>query len=307
MKPKNRKMLDWSRNDIEQKFGFKGRKYTDVNGALAGLATVLLCGGLFAVSSSLPDGIRDCRALALFLDRGWTPYAMTVLAVFALVSLFVKWRKLAFQKKAFSVEIIPKGASFALTSETAQDALRRLRSFVDDASHFVLFNRIERALQNFRNIGNVSDVSEMMRAQAENDESHVESSYTLLNGIVWAIPILGFIGTVIGLSGAIGRFGNVLNAGTSVESLKDGLAPVTNNLGIAFDTTFLALILAIVIQMAMTVIKKQEELFLDECRDYAHENIITRLRLSGNDTAPEAGKETDKTVDGAAGTDGGEA
>ena len=285
MKPKNRKMLDWSRSDIEQKFGFKGRKYTDVNSALAGLATVLACGGLFAVSSVLPDGIRGSRAAALFLDRGWTPYAMTVLAVFALVTLFVKWRKLAFQRKAFTVEIIPPGASFELTSESAQDALRRLRSFVDDASHFVLFNRIERALQNFRNIGNVSDVSEMLRAQAENDESHVESSYTLLNGIVWAIPILGFIGTVIGLSGAIGRFGNVLNAGTSVESLKDGLAPVTSNLGIAFDTTFLALILAIVVQMAMTVIKKQEELFLDECRDYAHENIITRLRLTRDDGA----------------------
>ncbi len=304
MKPKTRKMLDWSRNDIEQKFGFKGRKYTDVNSALAGLTTVLVCGGLFAISSALPDGIRHSKALALFLYRGWTPWAMTVLAVFALVSLFLKWRKLAFQRKAFTVEIIPKGASFELTSETAQDALRRLRSFVDDASHFILFNRIERALQNFRNIGNVSDVSEMMRAQAENDESHVESSYTLLNGIVWAIPILGFIGTVIGLSGAIGRFGNVLNAGTSVESLKDGLAPVTNNLGIAFDTTFLALILAIVIQMAMTVIKKQEELFLDECRDYAHENVITRLRLSRNDGEDRPAEGTSTPADSSAGTDG---
>ena len=292
MKPKAFKLLDWSRNDIEQRIGFKGRKYTDVNTGLALLATLVLCGGLFAATSVVPESVRTSRAIALFLDRGWTPYAMTGLSVLAFVMLFVKWRKLRFQEKAFTVEIVPKGATFALTPETAQDALRRLHSFVDDSRHFVLFNRIERALQNLRNLGNVSDVSEMLRAQAENDESHVESSYTLLQGIVWAIPILGFIGTVIGLSGAIGKFGAVLNSGTSVESLKEGLAPVTSNLGIAFDTTFLALILAIVVQMLMTVLRKREELFLDECRDYAHENIISRLRLSAA-AAPERNGDDD--------------
>jgi len=294
MKTTTFKLLDWSRNDIEQKIGFKGRKYTDVNGGLAVLATIIICIGLISLASVLPDSVRGSRAVSLFLKRGWTPYAMTALSIFALVSLFVKWRKLRFQEKAFTVEIVPKGATFALTPDTAQDALRRLHSFVDDSRHFVLFNRIERALQNLRNLGNVSDVSEMLRAQAENDESHVESSYTLLQGIVWAIPILGFIGTVIGLSGAIGKFGSVLNSGTSVESLKEGLAPVTNNLGIAFDTTFLALILAIVVQMLMTVLRKREELFLDECRDYAHENIISRLRLSASASAEKKGEGGDK-------------
>ena len=144
----------------------------------------------------------------------------------------------------------------------------------------MLFNRIERALLNLKNVGNLSDVSEMLRAQAENDESHMDSSYGLLSGIIWVIPILGFIGTVVGLSGAIGGFGAVLNTDASVSSLRDGLAPVTSNLGIAFDTTFVALVLAMIVQMVMTCLRKQEELFLDACRDYAHVNIISRLRIA---------------------------
>ena len=274
-----KKMLDWHLGDIEQRFGFSGGKYTDVNTWFALLATALITGAFFIGLCHVPASVRSIKAIAMILERGWTPYAMVALFVLALTILFIKWRKLAFQKKAFGVELIPVGNNFALTSETALDVIKTLSEAVDDPKRFVLFNRIERALLNLKNVGNVSDVSEMLRAQAENDESHMDSSYGILSGIIWVIPILGFIGTVVGLSGAIGGFGAVLNTDATVSSLRDSLAPVTSNLGIAFDTTFVALVLAMVIQMLMTFLRKQEEMFLDACRDYAHVNIISRLRM----------------------------
>lgn len=274
-----KKMLDWHLGDIEQRFGFSGGKYTDVNTWFALLATALITGAFFIGLCHVPASVRSIKAIAMILERGWTPYAMVALFVLALTILFIKWRKLAFQKKAFGVELIPVGNNFALTSETALDVIKTLSESVDDPKRFVLFNRIERALLNLKNVGNISDVSEMLRAQAENDESHMDSSYGILSGIIWVIPILGFIGTVVGLSGAIGGFGAVLNTDATVSSLRDSLAPVTSNLGIAFDTTFVALVLAMVIQMLMTFLRKQEEMFLDACRDYAHVNIISRLRM----------------------------
>lgn len=274
-----KKMLDWHLGDIEQRFGFSGGKYTDVNTWFALLTTALITGAFFIGLCHVPASVRSIKAIAMILERGWTPYAMVALFVLALTILFIKWRKLAFQKKAFGVELIPVGNNFALTSETALDVIKTLSESVDDPKRFVLFNRIERALLNLKNVGNVSDVSEMLRAQAENDESHMDSSYGILSGIIWVIPILGFIGTVVGLSGAIGGFGAVLNTDATVSSLRDSLAPVTSNLGIAFDTTFVALVLAMVIQMLMTFLRKQEEMFLDACRDYAHVNIISRLRM----------------------------
>ena len=122
----------------------------------------------------------------------------------------------------------------------------------------------------------------MLRAQAENDESHADSSYGVLSGIVWIMPILGFIGTVSGLSSAIGGFGAVLSSDESVATLKDSLSPVTANLGVAFDTTFVALVFAMFIQILVTLLRKDEERFLDECRDYAHVNVISRLKIDRN-------------------------
>ena len=278
----DRKELDWHLGDIEQRCGFRGGKYTDVNLWFAFLVTALITGAFFIGLCHVPPNIRNHPAIAIILARGWTPYAMVGLFVLAMVTLFVKWRKLAFQRRAFKVELIPVGASFALTQKTALDVLKTLNDAVDDPKRFVLFSRIERALLNLKNVGNVSDVSEMLRASAENDENHVDSSYGLLSGIVWVIPILGFIGTVLGLSGAIGGFGAVLNSDASAASLKESLAPVTGSLSVAFDTTFLALVLAMVIQMTMTFLRRQEDLFLDACRDYAHGNIISRLRFVKN-------------------------
>lgn len=274
-----KKLLDWHLGDIEQRFGFNGGKYTDVNTWFAVFVTLLLCGAFFIGLCYVPASIRASRAVAIILERGWTPYVMISLFILAMVILFVKWRKLAFQRKAFKIELIPVGDNFALGSDTALDVIKVLKESVDDPKRFVLFNRIERALLNLKNVGNLSDVSEMLRSQAENDESHMDSSYSLLAGIVWVIPILGFIGTVTGLSGAIGGFGAVLNADATVSSLRDSLAPVTGNLGIAFDTTFIALVFAMSIQMLTTLLRKEEELFLDACRDYAHVNIISRLKM----------------------------
>ncbi len=274
-----RKELDWHLGDIEQRFGFRGGKYTDVNTWFALLVTALLAGGLFIGLCHVPTSVREHPAVAMILARGWTPYAMVTLFILAMAILFVKWRKLAFQRKAFKIELIPVGASFALTQETALDVLKTLNAAVDEPKRFVLLSRIERALLNLKNVGNVSDVSEMLRASAENDENHVDSSYGLLSGIVWVIPILGFIGTVIGLSGAIGGFGAALNAEASAASLKESLVPVTGSLSIAFDTTFVALVLAMVVQMIITLLRRQEDLFLDACRDYAHANIVSRLKL----------------------------
>ena len=52
-------------------------------------------------------------------------------------------------------------------------------------------------------------------------------------------------------------------------------------MAIAFETTLIALVFALVIQLVLTMIKKKEEDFLDECSDYCHKNIITKLKTVG--------------------------
>jgi biopolymer transport protein ExbB/TolQ len=150
---------------------------------------------------------------------------------------------------------------------------------VDAPKQFILLNRIDRAISNLKNIGRVGDVAEGLRVQSDNDEIFMESTYNLLRGFIWAIPVLGFIGTVLGLSQAVGGFGNVVAKGADIEKLKESLGAVTSGLAIAFETTLIALVAALIIQLIMSFVKQKEEDFLDECSDYCHENIISKLKM----------------------------
>ena len=129
-----------------------------------------------------------------------------------------------------------------------------------------------------KNLGNVTGVSECLATQASNDEDYLANSYTILNGFIWAIPVLGFIGTVIGLSEAVGGFGKVVSQGADIEELKKALGGVTSGLSVAFETTLIALVLALIVQLFAKLVNNQEELFMDECADYCNRNIVAKMK-----------------------------
>lgn len=108
----------------------------------------------------------------------------------------------------------------------------------------------------------------------------MDTSYLLLGGFIWAIPILGFIGTVLGLSIAIGNFSAVISedAGEG-NALQEGLQKVMGGLGTAFDTTMEALVGALIIQLLTTFVRKSEQEFMDSCSEYCVRHIVNRLRI----------------------------
>ena len=152
---------------------------------------------------------------------------------------------------------------------------------------FLLLNRIQTALSNFRNLGRVTDVDEMLRSQADLDESSMQTSYSLLRGFIWAVPVLGFIGTVVGLSKAIGKFGDAVGNSSDAEALKEQLPQVTNGLHMAFDTTLIALLFALLLQLLVTFLHKNEEEFLDDCSEYCQKNVVSKLRIMPFDAEAE--------------------
>ena len=284
------KILQWEKMDIEERIGVSGGKYTDVNLTLTFFLAVFLFLIFYApqfyykeifatIQVNFPIKIPINNIIDLFLQRGITPFFIVFFSCWSISILFIKWRKIIFQQKALSLMVVPQTADFELTQDTAKAILSRMYGLVDDPKHFILLNRIERALANLKNIGLISDVSEVLRAQAQNDEDQMESSYALIRGFVWAIPVLGFIGTVLGLSQAIGSFGTVLIKNEGLEYLKTSLQQITSGLSVAFDTTLIALVAALCIQLIMIGLKKREESFLDDCNDYCHANIISKLRL----------------------------
>lgn len=267
--------LAWARKDIEQRMLFRGGRHTRVNSLLAALLGLLVTIAFYA--SLIPF---EGQSLAeMFTKRGLIPYAIVFFSGWCLVILFLKSRKLAFQRKALKYRIVPEETDFVLSAGNVDVVIDRIYEIVDEPKFFVLFNRIAVALANLRNLGRVGDVDEILRSQADSDESTMETSYSLVGGFVWAIPVLGFIGTVLGLSDAIGGFGAVLQQTEDMAQIKTALQGVTGGLSTAFVTTLQALVAALIIQLFLTFLKKSEQEFLDDCSQYCTNHIVNRLRI----------------------------
>jgi biopolymer transport protein ExbB/TolQ len=203
----------------------------------------------------------------------------TFLFFWALSILGIKRSSLRKQKKAVSFALIPKDPQFSLNAETAQDVLTRLERTAENPDRYLLLRRIRLSLSNLNNIGQISDVSEMLRGEAEEDDARLDNSFSLIHSFVWAIPVLGFIGTAIGLSLAIGQFSGVLNSIGEVEQLQASLGQVTGGLGTAFETTLIGLFFALILHLISSIEEDEERRFLNECSVYCQEKIISRLKI----------------------------
>lgn len=272
--------LEWHKHDPEQKLGFKGGRYTTCNTLLSLLIAILLTGVFFAVTILGLQGIEAFNPFSsILLERGPTQYIAVLFFFLVLVMLWTKSRKLSYQKRAFGLPIIPADAAFSLSPQTAPQVLARLHELVDNPSHFAVLNRVERALANLDNIGHTADVTAILKVQADNDEAQVASSYTLIQGLLWAIPVLGFIGTVLGLGRAIGAFGATLQREGDFEGIKESLTAVTGGLSTAFDTTLVALVLALALSLLVSFLQSREAEWLDLCNEYCSRRVTGRLRL----------------------------
>ena len=308
--------LSWSTQDIEQKIGFSGGRYTDTNAFFTFLVGLIMATLFFLVLEFLigdsgtaaewnennkemvsvvqEDGstiqeeqvkpIPIHKAFAdKFINRGIGGYLMgagiTLLFFWAVTILFIKGRKVSFQRKILALNLIPQDPNFFLNNATARDALLRIRGQVDDPKHFLLLNRIDAALSNLQNIGEISEVASLTNAQASIDEDQVSASYSLINGFNWAIRFSGLSERYWGLGAAIGEFGVTIQLADDADKLKNSLTDVTGGLSTAFDTTLLGLVASIVVQMLMTFRKRQEFLLLDECNEYCQTYVLAKLKL----------------------------
>ena len=133
----------------------------------------------------------------------------------------------------------------------------------------------------FQVSGSVDQVNAMFNSSMELYQHETELRYGLLRYLVWLIPTLGFIGTVVGIAFAL-RSAGVMFAGVDPNADLNELGPrmmtsLTGELGVAFYTTLLALLQSAVLMLAMHVVQGREEGALNRVGQYCLRNLVNRL------------------------------
>jgi biopolymer transport protein ExbB/TolQ len=123
-----------------------------------------------------------------------------------------------------------------------------------------LFRRLQAATEQWRVSPDLAGVDTVLAQHAAYDEEHVHAGYSLIRTFVWALPVLGLIGTVIGISVAVGGFADFLGGDIDdVSVIKTNLVSVTSGLSYAFLITLIGLATSLILMLTTSALQVREE------------------------------------------------
>ncbi|CAN5624529.1 hypothetical protein BH23PLA1_BH23PLA1_34120 [soil metagenome] len=288
--------------EASSRSGAWGRKKaisTDVNPWLTAAIAAIVTIFLYAVFLWMVREPREYWFGQFMCQRGFVQPTITFVTCWGLSLL--AFRFLAVRRQLVDsgreLELIPLDIGMQITSGNVDEFLAHLNQLPRDRQDSILLRRIRGALEHFKFRNSVPEVQNYLSTQAEIDASGVDSGYTLLRAFIWVCPILGFVGTVLGISGAIGGLKQSLDeggpparaavatanpgAGAFEQKIKEGMNNVTGGLATAFDTTLLGLVCVILLLFPTELLRKVEYATLDRIEVYANESLLRRMSEGG--------------------------
>jgi len=250
------------------------RPNTDANLFLQILAGILGTLAVYYAAGPLKGGPFD-HAWEVIRNRG--PIQYVALFMFFMIAAQVLLKAVVLNRQLRVLVQNPVDVSIDLHDDQQIEALRKTVTGHPRYSSSIVLNRLDRILAMWLATKDIDRIYEWSRTESERDANSSDSTYALARVVIWALPILGFIGTVFGLAHAVSGFTNFLAGAAELAQIKLAIANVTRGLGTAFDTTLLALILVTVIMFPLSFLQRREENLLVEIDTYLDDALLARL------------------------------
>ncbi|MFZ5829237.1 MAG: MotA/TolQ/ExbB proton channel family protein [Planctomycetota bacterium] len=241
-----------------------------VNLVQAATNSPIVWGGLATVGfyGLVRAGVLDSPAILRYFAGHPVEYVETALFFVALAALGLKALDVARQIPGLRTSPLGPPARSTETSALCEALLTRLDQLPGRRQGEYFIGRLRAALEHVWRRGSADELDEELRILATEDSDRLHASYGLFRLVIWAIPILGFLGTVIGITMAIANL-SAEEAVALAEAVQkplatDSVSKVTAGLGVAFDTTTLALSLSIVLMVLQFAIDRLEGWLLSE-------------------------------------------
>ena len=223
----------------------------------------LLWGAVFSITFyELLNGPLNNEVLHRYFLGHPIAIATTVMFFIALAALLLRGLNLLGQQMIISSLALPESEAQWKQSdqEQATELLEHTESWSPRVQSSYLGARLVSLLEKVQSSGSVTTLGDEMKYASERDADRQYEGASLVRIIIWATPMLGFLGTVMGITQALGdlagqQLGNDLNA--AMQGLFGGLY-------VAFDTTAVALTLSIVLMFCQFMSDQLEsQLLLD--------------------------------------------
>jgi len=201
--------------------------------------------------------------------RDFEQEACFILGFWALSLIGYKARLTFQERKMLSLDLVPLNEGTSILPEDTREYSRPIQALPETQQTYLLPRALLTALHRFRSTRNIQDVSSSVRETCESESERLDSELSMVRYIAWAIPSIGFLGTVRGIGQALSQ---------AHQAVQGDIAGVTQNLGVAFNSTFVALLISIVIMFVLHQLQLAQERVVLDTEDDCDNHLIRHLQ-----------------------------
>ena len=208
------------------------------------------------------------RSLAIVI-KDYEQEACFIMMLWALAIMGLKASRTRSEARMLDRELIAIPEGTTILPRDAREQSRSLEALPAEQD-YLLPRALGNALSRFTTTGSIPAVSDAVREQCDIEADRLDSELSMVRYISWAIPSIGFIGTVRGIGDALGQ---------AYKAVEGDISGVTASLGVAFNSTFVALVLSIIIMFALHQLQLSQERLVLNTQRYIDRHLLRHLSV----------------------------
>lgn len=236
-----------------------------------GLATWLLFIFLADISYVFPAMERFFQLMG-GTSGGYIQFFCYVAFYYGMLEIRKMHKQVIREFEGFDLNLLPDQDQLVLSPAEVADVKLTIIDMEKRGFSFRIADFIKKACTQYRNDNSVSETLQVLDVQIENNKEELEGNLSMVRYLIGAIMSLGFIGTLIGLSSAIGN--------AHLAKTEEGMPMLTAYLNVAFDTTMVSLILGLILNFFYHSFIEDIDKFYAKSKTYIVENLISRIYVA---------------------------
>jgi biopolymer transport protein ExbB/TolQ len=215
-----------------------------------------------------PNYVPDRSLFVIMKD--WEQESCAILMIWAVGMIVFKSRATRREQEILDGDPVRVPEGMRILPEDTREYVRQLEALPTEPQQSLVVRASKAALARFGATRNVQDVSEAGHAVCAAEAERLDSELSMIRYIAWAIPAIGFIGTVRGIGDALAE---------AHKAVTGDISGVTEGLGVAFNSTLVALLLSLLLMFLLHYLQLAQERLVLDAETYLDNRLLRNLQV----------------------------
>jgi biopolymer transport protein ExbB/TolQ len=173
-------------------------------------------------------------------------------------------------RKQLDLDYVKIGEGQVVLPEDARVYSRPLEQLPKQEQDGFLPRLLMVAYNRFGATRSVQDAAEAVRTECEFETASMDTKLSMVRFTAWAIPAVGFVGTVRGIGAALQE---------AQGAMGGDISGVTMGLGVTFNATLTALVSCIIVMFWMHQLQQYQDRLVLDGRTYVDRQLLRKMRV----------------------------